>query len=138
MKRIKDERLIIRNLENVRWAFGIENLAALAILASELINRRPWNAILSLKNPAFLLVFIGSMVLVVLSLNVTGPIEGGKRKLSTWFLIMAFLLEWLFWGAFFWMALAFSQVLLSAICGLIPALVMTGSTLYINRFREAE
>lgn len=136
MKRIKDERLIIRNLENVRWAFGIENLAALAILASELINRRPWNAILSLKNPAFLLVFIGSMVLVVLSLNVTGPIEGGKRKLSTWFLIMAFLLEWLFWGAFFWMALAFSQVLLSAICGLIPALVMTGSTLYINRFRE--
>lgn len=136
MKRIKDERLIIRNLENVRWAFGIENLAALAILASELINRRPWNAILSLKNPAFLLVFIGSMVLVVLSLNVTGPIEGGKRKLSTWFLIMAFLLEWLFWGGFFWMALAFSQVLLSAICGLIPALVMTGSTLYINRFRE--
>lgn len=136
MKRIKDERLIIRNLENVRWAFGIENLAALAILASELINRRPWNAILSLKNPAFLLVFIGSMVLVVLSLNVTGPIEGGKRKLSTRFLIMAFLLEWLFWGAFFWMALAFSQVLLSAICGLIPALVMTGSTLYINRFRE--
>lgn len=136
MKRIKDERLIIRNLENVRWAFGIENLAALAILASELINRRPWNAILSLKNPAFLLVFIGSMVLVVLSLNVTGPIEGGKRKLSTWFLIMAFLLEWLLWGAFFWMALAFSQVLLSAICGLIPALVMTGSTLYINRFRE--
>ena len=75
MKRIKDERLIIRNLENVRWAFGIENLAALAILASELINRRPWNAILSLKNPAFLLVFIGSMVLVVLSLNVTGPID---------------------------------------------------------------
>lgn len=136
MKRIKDERLIIRNLENIRWAFGIENLAALAILASELINRRPWNAILSLKNPAFLLVFIGSMVLVVLSLNVTGPIEGGKRKLSTRFLIMAFLLEWLFWGAFFWMALAFSQVLLSAICGLIPALVMTGSTLYINRFRE--
>lgn len=98
MKRIKDERLIIRNLENVRWAFGIENLAALAILASELINRRPWNAILSLKNPAFLLVFIGSMVLVVLSLNVAGPIEGGKRKLSTRFLIMAFLLEWLFWG----------------------------------------
>lgn len=136
MKRIKDERLIIRNLENVRWAFGIENLAALAILASELINRRPWNAILSLKNPAFLLVFIGSMVLVVLSLNVAGPIEGGKRKLSTRFLIMAFLLEWLFWGAFFWMALAFSQILLSAICGLIPELVMTGSTLYINRFRE--
>lgn len=43
MHKITDERLIKRNLNNIRLAFAVENIAIIVILAVQIVKGMPWD-----------------------------------------------------------------------------------------------
>ncbi|MGF2384797.1 hypothetical protein [Lentilactobacillus otakiensis] len=134
MKRIKDERLILKNLSNIRWAFLVENLAAISILVVQAVQKRSLYAVVTYNNPVFLVLMIGALSLTFLSVNVSAQVED-HPKVTGQRLSLYFLLEWIFWGLFFFLIMSFRYPLTAIISGLIPALAMTGVSLYANKFK---
>lgn len=136
MKKITDERLIMRNLKNNRAAFAIENLVILIILVYETIRTGSYNEVWNLRNPVFLILQTGVWLLVILSLSISGPMEEDKTKFSKKKLTVIAAAVWLAAFLFFYFAMLKSHVLLAIGCGALISAVCTGILVYGNSFRE--
>ena len=67
MQKIKDERLILKNLKNIRIAFVIQSLGILLILFKDFFKHG--NEII--KNPLWILFVVSMTVLGFLSMNIS-------------------------------------------------------------------
>ncbi|WP_390404354.1 hypothetical protein [Lacticaseibacillus jixiensis] len=136
MKKIKDERLIVRNLRNIRLAFIAENVFIIGALILQIVRGNNLMAIVSYHNPLFSALMVGGYVLVVLSVNVSVPIYDTPKKSLQQLLTVA-LLVWLASSAiFFWFILPASYWWLSLVCGAIISVVVTSILLYANHVQN--
>lgn len=85
MKKIKDERLIIRNLKNIRLSFIIENGALLVVFGWQLGRGQAWSRVVSYQNPLFSIFMLAAVSLTLFSLNVSVPMEDKPR--ASWGLL---------------------------------------------------
>jgi len=135
MKRIHDERLIVRNLKNIRIAFGIENIVIILILLWQSYLHKNWSGVFSLDNPLFAVLMIGAFILIVLSVNISSPTED-KPKASIKLITIRFVIELIVLSFVFYILLKGSHFLVSLIAGTVIALVLLEIDLYANHFRE--
>jgi hypothetical protein len=77
VKRIKDERLILLTLKNIRIAFILQTLGILAIFIGMIITSGPVRAF---DSPLFLVMIIPTTVLSWLQLRVSADIESTSQK----------------------------------------------------------
>lgn len=78
MKRIKDERLVKRNLNNIRIAFGVENVVLFILLIIQAIQEQTMD-VFSLGNPLALVLWSGAFPILILSSNVSVPMEDKEK-----------------------------------------------------------
>lgn len=135
MKRIRDERLKVRNLKNIRIAFAVENILIILILIWQLYQKKPTNP-LSYSNPLYAVLMIGALTLITLSINVTAPTED-KPKSKIKKISLHFLIALIVAMAFFYFLL-FRQThfIASFVSGCVVAVFLVGMELYSNHFRE--
>lgn len=136
MKRIKDERLKIKNLKNTRIAYIIQTLGIIAILGYDLITQ----GIDGLReNPLWLVLLITTVVFLYLSMSISVDHENGLKSPQKQFKLSLIILLVLSVLAGFFVSITdgFSLLygLLSGgilfICGLIP-------TVYIYSLRKKQ
>ncbi|WP_080844151.1 hypothetical protein [Cytobacillus gottheilii] len=77
MKKITDERLIMKNLKNVRIAFAVQSLGIFAILFYEFLQ----GGIDQMRdNPLWLVFMVTVIVLAYLSMNISVDSESNLKK----------------------------------------------------------
>lgn len=136
MKKIKDERLIVRNLRNIRLAFIAENVFIIGALILQIVHGKDLMTTISYHNPLFSALMVGCFVLVVLSVNVSVPMYDTPKKNLRQLLAVG-LLVWLAASAvFFWFVLPTSYWWLSLVCGAIISVVVTSISLYANHVQN--
>jgi len=134
MKKIKDERLILRNLMNIRIAFAVQNLAIMIFLAYQLIKSKDLSSVFSYSNPLWAILMIGAYTLVVLSVNVSVPMED-KEKMTHKKIIFISLGVFIFTSTFFYFASEQAHMLFALISGTAAAIPLYAILRYANRFR---
>jgi len=87
MKKIKDERLIIENLKNIRIAFIIQSIGIIAILVYDGITKGVKEVI---ANPLWLVFIISNAVLIWGSLKISADMEEdtSKKKQLPYYIIV--------------------------------------------------
>ncbi|CAM3224932.1 hypothetical protein [Lactiplantibacillus plajomi] len=134
MKKIKDERLIIRNLKNIRLSFIIENGALLAVLGWQLGQGQAWSRVVSYQNPLFSIFMLAAVSLTLLSLNVSVPMEDKPRASwgqLVWHGLICWVIAWLFcWG------LLRVNPLAAVGLALIFTVIFSGIELVANHLRD--
>lgn len=135
MKKIKDERLILRNLMNIRIAWLIQNLAILIFLGYQLIKSQDTSGVFTYGNPLWAVFAIGTYTLIVLSVNVSGPMED-KEKMTHKKITLISLSVFLITTIFFYFAFLQVHPILALISGTVVATIIYALLRYANRFRE--
>lgn len=135
MKKIKDERLILRNLMNIRIAWLIQNLAILIFLGYQLIKSQDTSGVFTYGNPLWAVFAIGTYTLIVLSVNVSGPMED-KEKMSHKKITFISLGVFLFITIIFYFALLQAHLILPLVCRAVVAISIYALLRYANRFRN--
>lgn len=135
MKRIHDEKSINRNLKNIRLDFAIENLLIIALLGWQILRGANWYKVTSMSNPLYAVLIITALVLIVLSVNVSAPMEH-KAKTTWTTLIVRFVIEIVIFSAIFFFLIEGNHFIVSLISGTAIALVLLGLNLYANHFRQ--
>jgi uncharacterized membrane protein len=75
LKKIKDERLIIQNLKNIRIAYIIQTIGILGILGYDLVSK----GLEEMRgNPLWLVFMITSVISAYLSMNISADQESNK------------------------------------------------------------
>ncbi|MFT8318743.1 MAG: branched-chain amino acid ABC transporter substrate-binding protein [Sporolactobacillus sp.] len=77
MKKIKDERLILITLKNVRMAYVLQTLGILAIL---IYTGFASGSDAAFESPLFFVMMLSNMVLICLQLRVSIDIEATEKK----------------------------------------------------------
>src|SRR5699024_2344912 len=87
MKKIKDERLIIENLKNIRIAFIVQSIGIIAILVYDGITKGVKEVI---ANPLWLVFIISNAVLIWGSLKISADMEEdtSKKKQLPYYIIV--------------------------------------------------
>lgn len=76
MKKIKDERLIMKNLQNIKVAYIIQTLGIIGILAYDLITK----GLAGMRdNPLWYVFIITSIISAYLSMNISVDHENSKK-----------------------------------------------------------
>lgn len=84
IKKINDERLLIRNLKNIRIAYIVQTLGIIAILAYDLITK----GVDGMTNNPLWLVFLVTMVVsAYLSMSISVEYENRKKPVKKGFMI---------------------------------------------------
>jgi len=135
MKKIKDERLILRNLLNIRIAWIVQNLAILIFMAYQLIKSQDTSGVFTYGNPLWAVFTIGTYTLVVLSVNVSGPMED-KEKMTHKKITLISMGVFLITTIFFYFALLQVHLWIALISGTVVAIIIYGLLRYANRFRN--
>lgn len=134
MKKIKDERLIIRNLKNIRLSFIIENGALLVVLGWQHGQGQAWSRVVSYQNPLFNIFMLAAVSLTLFSLNVSVPMEDKPRASwgqLVWHGLICLVIAWLFsWGLLRLSPLAALGI------ALIFTVIFSGIELVANRLRD--
>ncbi len=79
MKKIKDERLILQNLKNIRVAFIVQTIGIIGILVYQAIT----DGIMAFtKNPLWLLLLVVGVVLNYQNLMIANDIEDKENYLK--------------------------------------------------------
>lgn len=88
MKRIKDERLILQNLKNIRVAFIVQTIGIIGILVYQAISE---GIMAFTKNPLWMLLLLVGIVLNYQNLMIANDIEDKKTNPGSysWILILA-------------------------------------------------
>ncbi|KRK72631.1 hypothetical protein [Lacticaseibacillus nasuensis] len=136
MHKITDERLIKRNLMNIRVAFAVENLAILVILGVQFVKGMPWGQVVSYTNLPFLILMIGCFTTVVMSVNISAP-TADKRKVPVNRVLLQGLVAWVIFALLFRVMIG-GRPWLSLLCGLVVAGVVTGIMLFANHYRDSD
>ncbi|MEK5440888.1 MULTISPECIES: hypothetical protein [unclassified Fredinandcohnia] len=77
MKKIKDERLILKNLQNVRTAYIIQTIGILGILGYDLFTKGMEGM---RQNPLWIVFMITTIVSVYLSMNISVDHESSEKS----------------------------------------------------------
>ena len=77
MKKIKDERLILKNLQNIRVAYIIQTIGILAILGYDLVTKGMDGMT---KNPLWLVFMITAVISTYLSMNISVDHETNEKS----------------------------------------------------------
>lgn len=136
MKKIRDERLILRNLQNIRIAFIVQTIGILAILSYEFIT----NGMEGIRNnPLWMVFMITAIVLAYLSMNISVEHETSVKspKKGLWISLTVLIgislvvtiLVGMTEGNGIGMGLLLGGILF--VCGIIPAL-------YVYRLRKKQ
>lgn len=76
MKKIKDERLIMKNLQNIKVAYIIQTLGIIGILGYDLITK----GLAGMRdNPLWYVFIITSIISAYLSMNISVDHENSKK-----------------------------------------------------------
>ncbi len=85
MKKIKDERLILQNLKNIRVAFIVQTIGIIGILVYQAIT----DGIMAFtKNPLWLLLLVVGVVLNYQNLMIANDIEDKKSNPGSYYRIL--------------------------------------------------
>jgi len=79
MEKIKDERLKLKNLKNIRIAYGIQTLGIIAILGYDLVTKG-MNGMTD--NPLWFVFIVTSVVTAYLSMNISVDHESENKGLK--------------------------------------------------------
>ncbi|GAB7168940.1 hypothetical protein TUA1478L_09360 [Lactiplantibacillus plantarum] len=131
MKKIRDERLILQNFKNIRTTLLIENSAILLILFWQ-----GWQNF-TYDNPLYIVLMIAVFTMIILSVNVSTPIED-KPKRSWRYLGLWALIELIGFTALFYFLIAINQPFISLIAGIALTTVTSGIMLYSNHLRDRD
>ncbi|RLL45491.1 hypothetical protein D8M04_11645 [Oceanobacillus piezotolerans] len=77
MQKIKDERLILRNLKNIRIAYVIQTLGIIAILGYDLVTKGIGGMT---NNPLWFVFIVTTIVSALLSMNISVEHESEKSS----------------------------------------------------------
>ncbi len=77
MQKIKDERLILKNLQNIRFAFVVQTVGILFLLGYDLIMKGYEKMI---ANPLWFVFMTAMIVLILLSINISVEYDRSKRS----------------------------------------------------------
>lgn len=77
MKKIKDERLQVKNLKNIRFAFVMQTIGILAILGYDLISGGVDHM---QSNPLWIVLMITLIVFMYLSMGLSVDYEQGQKS----------------------------------------------------------
>lgn len=120
---------------NIRIAFGVQNVAIMIFLAYQLMKSQDMSGVFTYGNPLWAILMIGAYTLVVLSVNVSGPMED-KEKMTHKKISFISLGVFLLTTIIFYFALLQVHLLLALISGTAVALIIYGLLRYANRFRD--
>ncbi|WP_225047144.1 hypothetical protein [Lacticaseibacillus kribbianus] len=135
MKRIKDERLIQRNLKNIKAAFAVENLFIAAVLGVMLWRGQAYEDVISYRQPLFAALMVGCYTVLILSVNISTPMQ--DAPLRSWRFLAAMTTgTWVLAGGLFFVIAGFTHPVICALAGLVVAAVVGGINLYANHFRD--
>lgn len=131
IQRIKDERLILKNLQNIRVAYVVQTLGILGILGYDYVTKGMEGMI---KNPLWFLFIVTTIVLAFLSMNIRVDYESSKKspERSLLFSVIVLTLICLAFGIFTALSEGFkvmNGVVIGGIifiCGLVPLLFLYG------------
>jgi hypothetical protein len=77
VKKIKDERLILKNLQNIRVAYIIQTIGILAILGYDLVTKGMDGMT---KNPLWLVFMMTAVISAYLSMNISVDHETNEKS----------------------------------------------------------
>ncbi|MFD1609320.1 hypothetical protein [Oceanobacillus luteolus] len=127
MEKIKDERLKLKNLENIRIAFIIQTFGIVAILVFDFVSKGMEEMT---GNPLWIVFLITMVAFSYLSMNISieyeKPRKSPKKSLGIWLSVLVFLSILIgFLSTIGEQYTAATGVMVGGIifiCGLIPAL----------------
>ncbi|MCG0824623.1 integral membrane protein [Lactiplantibacillus plantarum] len=137
MKKIRDERLILQNFKNIRTTLLIENSAILLILFWQGWQKKNLQKAFTYDNPLYIVLMIAVFTMIILSVNVSTPIED-KPKRSWRYLGLWALIELIGFTALFYFLIAINQPFISLIAGIALTTVTSGIMLYSNHLRDRD
>lgn len=137
MKKITDERLIVRNLKNLRTAFLVENGFILSVLAYQIIQGKPIGQVIAYDNMLFLALMVGCWTTIGLSVTVSAPMED-KPKVRPGKLLAIGLIIFAIVALLFLLLLRGKHLLVALGSGLIIAAIVTGINVLSNHFRYSD
>ena len=120
---------------NIRIAWIVQNLAILIFLVYQFIRSQDTSGVFTYGNPLWAVFTIGTYTLVILSVNVSGPMEDKKKmthKKITFISLGVFLITTIF----FYFAFLEVHPILALISGTVVAVIIYGLLRYANRFRD--
>ena len=120
---------------NIRIAWIVQNLAILIFLVYQVIRSQDTSGVFTYGNPLWAVFTIGTYTLVVLSVNVSGPMED-KEKMTNKKITFISLGVFLITTIFFYFAFLEVHPLLAFISGIVVAMIIYGLLRYANRFRN--
>lgn len=85
MKKIKDERLILQNLKNIRVAFIVQTIGIIGILVYQAISD---GMMAFTKNPLWMLLLLVGIVLNYQNLMIANDIEDKKTNPGSYYWIL--------------------------------------------------
>lgn len=77
LQRINDERLVLKNLQNIRIAFIIQMLGIIGILGYDLVTKGMEGMT---ENPLWIIFIISTTVLAILSMNISVDYESTQKS----------------------------------------------------------
>lgn len=89
MQKIKDERLILKNLKNMRIAYGIQTIGIIGILGYDLVTKGMSGMT---ENPLWFLFIVTAIISAYLSMNISVEHENEKGSPKKGLNISLFLL----------------------------------------------
>lgn len=137
MKKITDERLIVRNLKNQRTAFLVENGFILCVLAYQIFQGTPLDQVVAYDNMLFLALMVGCWTMIVLSVTVSTSMEDKAKVKLGKLLLLGLIVFVIAAGSFLWL-LHGKHLLVALGSGLIIATIVTGINVLANHFRYSE
>lgn len=131
LQRINDERLVLKNLKNIRIAYAIQILGIVGILGYELITKGMDGM---KENPLWFIFIISTTVLAFLSMNISADHESNEKSPEKGFVVslIVLLLICTVIGIFTSMSEGFTMIdgVLTGgvffICGMVPFLFLFG------------
>lgn len=132
MKKVVNARLKLQLLKNFKLAFLIENAFIVLILLYQSFENI--DQAISINNPLWLTLMVGSMSLSLISVNVTA-IMADKPKRSTLKLFVYALLTFSI-SSLSLMFILPHHILLVFLCGTVVSIVVSSLLLYDNHYRH--
>ena len=132
MKKIVDERLKLQLLKNFKLVFLIENAVIILMLIYQSFENI--DKAISINNPLWIALMVGTMSLSLISVNVTA-IMADKPKRSILELLVYALLTFVI-SSLLLIFIMPHHILLIFLCGTIVTIVVSGLLIYENHYRH--
>jgi hypothetical protein len=131
LQRINDERLILKNLQNIRVAYAIQTLGIIGVLGYDYITKGMDGM---KENPLWIIFIVSTTILAFLSMNISVDFENNKKSPKRGFVISIVVLTLICTSIGFFTALSEGFTVMDGvfiggiflICGMVPLLFLFG------------